>query len=140
MKELKLREFRDRKKLLNPYTKEQLLSASQNPDQLQALSEKVSVQTMYTFAVTYDRHKNKYGYRTSNFPSAYSPNESSLNYAMDQDWVYKLQADRINLKKWFLGVTLFFIWLNHRIKKVELFDKLKRQEQRAMQNTEVEEL
>ena len=34
IKELKLREFRDRKTLLNPYQKEQLISASQNPSEL----------------------------------------------------------------------------------------------------------
>ena len=86
IRELKLREFRERKALLNPYKREQLISSSVNSEQLQKLSEKVSVSTMYTFKITYDRHKDRFTYREKNFPAEYNVNESSLNYALDPDW------------------------------------------------------
>lgn len=115
LKELKLREFRDRKKLLNPYQKEQLLATSSNSDELLKLAEKVSVKTMYSFNITYDRHKERYGYRTSNFPSEYHPNESSLNYANDPDWILKMGVRRISLKKWMFIFIIGGIWLYRRI-------------------------
>ena len=86
IKELKLREFRDRKKLLNPYTRDQLMQSSANPEELQKVADKVSVKTMYTFNISYDRHVGQYGYRTHGFPDRYSPGETSLNYAKDPDW------------------------------------------------------
>ena len=45
---------------------------------------------MYTFPITYDRHKDQYRYRTTNFKPEYTVNEASLNYAYDPDWTIKL--------------------------------------------------
>ena len=41
---------------------------------------------MYNFAITYDRHKDRYGYRTTDFSGKYTVHESTLNYAYDPDW------------------------------------------------------
>jgi hypothetical protein len=62
------------------------MSASSKPEELTKLASKVSVKTMYTFTTTYDRHKGRYSYRSSNFPKTYLPNESVLNYCEDPDW------------------------------------------------------
>ena len=95
---------------------------------------------MYTFAITYDRHKDRYGYRTKDFPDKYSVHESTLNFAYDPDWLVKLDTKRVNLKKFLFFLGIGFLWLHHRVQKVEEFDRIKRTEQRAMQNTEVEDL
>ena len=104
------------------------------------MAEKVSVQTMYSFNITYDRHKGRYGFRTSDFPDKYTVHDSTLNLAYDPDWQLKLQIKRVKLKKFLFLFGVAFIWLRNRIVKVEEFDRIKRTEQRAMQNTEVEEL
>ncbi len=83
---------------------------------------------MYTFNITYDRHKDRYGYRLHDFPASYQVNESSLNYAHDPDWAYKMQVKRVPLKRLVLVLLLGFWWLRRRIANVEEFDRLKRQE------------
>lgn len=95
---------------------------------------------MYTFSITYDRHKDRYTYRTQDFPADYGVNESALNYSMDPDWYYKLRVRRINLKRWILLFGLTYWWVKNRVVTVEEFDRIKRIEQRAMQNTEIEDL
>ena len=60
---------------------------------------------MYTFPLTYDRHKGKYGFRTTNFPNVYYPDLSSLNYTQDPDWTVKMKPRRINFKR----ILLFMI-------------------------------
>lgn len=81
---------------------------------------------MYTFKISFDRHKDRYLYREKDFPAEYSVNESTLNYAMDPDWTQKLAIKRLNLKKAFLFATLIFLWVRRRVAMVEEFDRLKR--------------
>jgi len=128
LKELKLREFRDRKALLNPYKRDQLISSAVNSVEMQKLAEKTSVATMYNFSISYDRHKDRYVYRTHDFPSEYQVNESSLNYANDPDWVKKLAIKRVNFKKLILGLVVLYWWIQRRVAMVEEFDRLKRLE------------
>jgi hypothetical protein len=51
-----------------------------------------------------------------------------------------LETKRVNLKKFLLVLGISFLWVRNRVQKVEEFDQIKRTEQRAMQNTEVEDL
>ena len=111
LKELKLREFRDRKALLNPYKRDQLISSAANSVEMQKLAEKTSVATMYNFSISYDRHKDRYVYRTQDFPAEYQVNESSLNYANDPDWVKKLAIKRVNFKKLLFGIIVIYLWI-----------------------------
>jgi len=136
LKDVKLQEFRDRKKLLNPYTKD---AALQQSEHLRNIAPRVKFQNMFTFVHTYDRHLNQYPARTKDFPSSYEYYESPLNWGYDPDWSVKIQPLRINFKKIFAFFLLGAIYLRYRIKKVEAFDQRKRREQRAMQNKEVEE-
>lgn len=95
---------------------------------------------MYTFTVTKDRHQGRYGFKTSNFPSEYSPYESEMNYIKDPDFVTKVQISRVPVKLLLFTGCLFVYMMYSRVKRVEEFDKLKRVEQRAMQNSEIEDL
>jgi len=83
---------------------------------------------MYTFSITYDRHQGLYGYRTHSFPDKYDPDESSLNYANDPDWMQKLQIKRVNLKRFFFFGVLLWVWVRNRVAKVEEYDRIKRVE------------
>lgn len=142
LKELKLQEYRDRKKLLHPYQKEELLSKS-TPDEIEKytkLAQKTKFRNMNFFVITYDRHLNRYGFKTSDFPESYHPNMCSLTYMKDPDWTKKLELVKVNLKKYVLIVIICYLLLKWRVKRVELFDKRKRQEQRAMQNSEIQDL
>lgn len=62
-----------------------------------------------------------------------------LEYARDPDLSVKFELQRVNLKKWLLFALLGFGMLKYRERQVNKYDHLKRQEQRAMQNKEVEE-
>lgn len=68
--------------LLNPYKKE--LAISQNED-LKQLEKKVTLESMKTFTVSYDRHKGKYSYREKDFPDSYKIGTSALEYSNDPD-------------------------------------------------------
>lgn len=137
LRELKLQEFRDRKKLLNPYQKEELLRNAVDADAMKKLGERASIKTMYTFNITTDRFAGKYGYRTGNFPKSYSVHDLPIDYAYDPDWTVKIRYERLNLKKIILVVGLIYYFLSRRVYLVEQFDKRKRYEQRAMQNQEI---
>lgn len=105
-----------------------MISSSSTPDDVVKLASKTSVKTMYTFPVTYDRHKNRYAHRLTNFPQSYSVLESSLNYARDPDWIHKFEVVRFNFKKLFFVLFLVYLYGKYRVIKVEAFDKRKRQE------------
>ena len=81
---------------------------------------------MYSFNITYDRHRDRYGYRIKDFQPSYSIQESSLNYAKDPDWIKKLTIHKINLKKIIFFFAVVYYWVNDRVKKVEEFDRIKR--------------
>lgn len=102
------------------------MTQSQNIEELQKLAETVSVKTMYTFNISYDRHKLRYGYRTSLFPASYMPNQSSLEYARDPDWYYKIGTKRLKLKRAIFLLTATFFIVRWRVAQVEEFDRLKR--------------
>lgn len=58
---------------------------------------------------------------------------------MDPDWTVKISKPRLPLKRFLLMLTLLGLWVHFKAKSVMRFDHLKRKEQRAMQNKEVEE-
>ena len=59
-----------------------------------------------------------------------------MNYAKDPDGLKKFRLRRVNFKLLLFG-GLFFYWLvQWKCRQVEKFDRLKRKEQRAMQNQE----
>jgi len=70
---------------------------------------------MYTFPITYDRHKDRYGYRTKDFPAKYALHESTLNFAYDPDWFVKLDLKRVKLKKFLFFLGIAFLWLHRRV-------------------------
>ncbi len=105
-----------------------MISASAKPDDIIKLATHTSVKTMYTFPITYDRHKGSYGYREGNFPASYSPHESSLNYAKDPDFLHKFEVTRFSIKKFLFFLALVYAYATYRVKKVEAFDRRKRQE------------
>ena len=141
MLEAKKEEFRQRKILLNPILRQQLLSDSTDEERyrLDKLSKMTKFENMETFRCTFDRHKNLYGYRESNFPASYHPSESALNFAKDPDWSLKLEYPRLKLKRWIIAALVGFWLVQWKVKKVEEYDRLKRHEQRAMQNKEVDQ-
>lgn len=51
-----------------------------------------------------------------------------------------MQTQRAKLKRIIAFAIFLYFYLQHRVKKVEEYDRLKRQEQRAMQNTEIDEI
>jgi len=89
--DIKKQEFRERKKLLNPILKEQLLDSSTEEEKirLEALAKKTSFNNLEYFDISYDRHKDLYGFKYENFPKSYHPEETPLNYAHDPDWSVK---------------------------------------------------
>lgn len=87
---------------------------------------------MYNFNLTYDRHRGRYGFKTSDFPDSYDPHESALVYTNDPDWTVKLRLKRLNLKLYFFIGCIIYILFKRRIYYVNEFDKRKRREQRAM--------
>lgn len=95
---------------------------------------------METFRTTFDRHNDLYGYKTKNFPPSYHPNEPSLNYAYDPDWSIKFHNTRLKLKRLIIAAILGYFLIQWKVKQVENYDRLKRHEQRAMQNKEVEQV
>lgn len=106
---------------------------------LESLAKKTAFNNLEYFDCTYDRHKDLYGFRYENFAKSYDPDETPLNYAQDPDWSVKYHNKRINLKKYFVMLVIFMIWAKYKMKQVEKFDHLKRKEQRAMLNKEVDE-
>jgi len=78
--------------------------------------------------------------RVRDFPEAYDLTESPLEYRNDPDGLTKLRSRRLNLKFIFLGLFVSYHLIQWRVRQVERFDRLKRKEQRAMQNTEAEEV
>jgi len=91
------------------------------------------------FEITHDRHKELYGYKFSNFADKHSFSDSALNYTHDPDWTRKMENSRVNLKRFFLCLTAIALWYECKKQSVMRFDHLKRVEQRAMQNKEIDE-
>ena len=71
--ELKRREFRDRKLLLNPYKKEEVIVRAKDPQKMQALEKSTTMRSIKRFRLTYNRHEGMYPRPTNNFPESYNP-------------------------------------------------------------------
>ena len=65
---------------------------------------------MKSFPISYNRHKNKYGFKENNFPDTYQSDACVLDYARDPDWTVKFTYQRLNCKKWIL-ITGFGLWM-----------------------------
>lgn len=63
-----------------------------------------------------------------------------MDYEEDPDYTAKMGPGRFKFKKFFFGMFVIILLFRQRIKNVEYFDRLKRSEQRAMNNTEVAEV
>lgn len=126
--ESKKAEFRERKILMNPILKQSLLEAATDEERhrLVKLEKMTKLHMLEHFNSTYDRHKNLYGYRRSNFPQSYHPETPVLDYAMDLDWSVKYHKQRLRLKRWVLALLMFAAWIKYKTKSVERFDHLKR--------------
>lgn len=63
-----------------------------------------------------------------------------FNWARDPDCLKKFRTRRLNLKAILIGGFLLYHLIQWKCRQVESFDRLKRKEQRAMQNKEAEEV
>jgi hypothetical protein len=63
------------------------------------------------FSITHDRHKGLYGPKLSGFKESYDIKDSEFNYMHDPDWSVKMKPRRNNLKLWFLGLGIIYIWI-----------------------------
>ena len=107
---------------------------------LENLQKKANLASMKTFTLTYDRHKGMYGQRLRNFPEEYPHGTSVLEFIGDPDWTVKLALRRFPVRKYLLGALILYLLFKQRLHSVAQFDAMKRQEQRAMQNKEVDEV
>lgn len=89
---------------------------------------KVNPKNMYNFTITENRHKGRYGYRTSNFPDSYHPLESALNYKNDPDWTVKLAPVKFKGKRFLFILFSIYLGLRWRRNMVEEVDRQKRRE------------
>ena len=74
-----------------------------------------------------------------NFKESYSIHDSQMDFKNDPDWTVKMRTARWPLLKMIASAVALCYFVYNRRESVALFDKLKRKEQRAMQNTEAEE-
>ena len=110
LREAKLIEFRERKKLLNPYERPLLIDGASQEEKirLEDLAKRTNFESMYTNKLSYDRHKNAYTHRVKDFPESYDIDESFLNWGKDPDKIKKFRAKRLNLKAWIIGSFLLY--------------------------------
>eukprot|EP00347_Sterkiella_histriomuscorum_P008809 403343668 len=141
LRDIKNKEFLVRRKLLNAYQKDQLLQSSSDAEaeKINKLAKITSIKTMYTFTHTTDRHAEMYNFRTHNFPKSYEERDTTLEYVNDPDGSYKMNTQRFPIKGMLMLLLVVGVYLRKKEKLVEEFDRQKRFEQRAMQNTEIEE-
>ena len=136
LREAKLREFREKKKLLHPYEREQLLDSASQEERLRltAVDKRTNFASTKDFKVTYNRHKDAYDFRVSNFPKEYHLNASPLDFRHDPDLVgndvydSKFKLKRVNLKMWMIAGLLTYWLIGWKVKRVENFDRMKRKE------------
>jgi hypothetical protein len=105
---------------------------------LETLAKVAKIDTMKTFDLTYNRHAGKYGFVEKDFPKEYSVYAGPLDFVRDPDYSVKFKLQRLNLKAWLFTVLAIYYFGNKRLRNVSEFDRLKRQEQRAMQNKELD--
>lgn len=92
------------------------------------------------FTVSIDRHKGLYGNRVRNFPEVYENSASRMDWAEDPYFRDKYQIKRVNLKAWLICIGVGLAFIKIREAQVSEYDRLKRYEQRAMQNKEAEQV
>lgn len=73
LREAKLKEFRVRKTLMNPYDKMRLLenSSDEEKEKLEKLAKNVNFENCANFTLSHDRHFGLYGNRVKDFPNEY---------------------------------------------------------------------
>ena len=110
LREAKLREFREKKKLLNPYERDMLLDSSTQDERLRLedLTKRTNFQSIMTDKLRYDRHKGAYDFRVHDFPDSYSINDSPLEYQHDPDGLKKFRLQRLNFKLMIVGGFLIY--------------------------------
>ena len=54
--------------------------------------QNISVENMPKFKISYNRHKDQYKYRETDFPQEYHSKMVALEYAKDPDWTVKIKA------------------------------------------------
>lgn len=93
------------------------------------------------FAVSYDRHAGMYLTPVGpNFPESYSYSTPIFEMKNDPDWTVKHEYRRISFLHLFLKLSVIILLFKWRFASVKKYDVYKRQEQRAMQNKEAEEV
>lgn len=55
LRQLKLQEFEDRKRLLHPYERDKVISENMDTDRVIKLQRKARMRTMHTFTLTYSK-------------------------------------------------------------------------------------
>ena len=87
LREAKLREFREKKQLLNPYEKISMLESASQEERLrlEEVSKRTNFYSIRNFKLSYNRHKDAYGYRVQNFPDSYKDRQSIMDYRNDPD-------------------------------------------------------
>ena len=117
-------EFRLRKQLLNPITCQKMLEEATPEEKfkLEKLIKTTSLSNLQNFTYSFDRHRDMYGYKTSNFPQSYHPKVSAINFAQDPDWSVKLLTPRFNFKRWILLLVFGYLILKYQVRRVEYFD------------------
>jgi hypothetical protein len=73
-----------------------LLQESKDLESIEKLGKVVSISTMKTFTVSYDRHSGKYGFKESDFPEKYQFGTSVMEYSRDPDYTNKMECQRVN--------------------------------------------
>ena len=73
LREAKLKEFRIRRALMNPYDKTRLLETSSDEErnQLEKVAKDLNFVNCTDFTISFDRHKGLYGDRVRDFPNEY---------------------------------------------------------------------
>ncbi len=96
--------------MLNPYERTALLDGASQEERLRldVVDRRTNFYSIRNFKVSYDRHKDAYGKRVTNFPTSYATSDSALEWANDPDAMTKFRQRRLNLKLILLGSFLTY--------------------------------
>ena len=110
LREAKLREFREKKSLLNPYERDALIGSSSQEERLRLedLTKRTNFHNAQNFKVTYNRHEGAYGLRVRDFADSHDVKDSIMEWRNDPDAYSKFRPTRVNLK--LICVGLFFTY------------------------------
>jgi hypothetical protein len=107
---------------------------------LERLSNRINFKNAQNFPLTYDRHKSLYGPREKDFPDKVYMHTAIDDIKNDPDWSVKVAPQLFNVKGLILWVSAILTFVYLRERRVNEYDRLKRIEQRAMQNKEADEV